>query len=181
MALADLLVAIEAEVNAEISAVVAAGDTDVRAIEELAKRSREDRGAAARSGWQTELQLTADREIGDAARVSRATALATRAAMLERVRNATRALLPRLLDDKLGALLIDAALSCARGPGVIRCAPRIAAQLKAPVDLSVELDASITGVEIELASGTRIVATLDALFEREWPRLAATAVAEADT
>ncbi len=34
-----------------------------------------------------------------------------------------------------------------------------------------------TGVVIELATGTQIVATLEALVEREWPRLSAAIVA----
>jgi hypothetical protein len=181
VALAELLAAIEAEAAAQVRELLDAGKADAAAIEEEASRARVAREAHLLATWSAEHWRTADAGVAEARHRTRAALLAARAAMLERVRAQTRALLPALVDARIGRALAGAALACANHPGVIRCAPVIAQDLGAPSALRVEADPAVaTGVEIELATGTRIVASLDALFDREWPQLASAAVALVD-
>lgn len=181
MAIADLVAAIEAEARAQISAVLAAGEAEASAIEAEAERARRDHRASTLQVWQAEHQRAADAQLVAAERRARALVLAARAAMLERIRLEVHALLPSLVDHTLGRALVTAALSCASGPGVLRCAPHLANLIVAPEELRVEPDPAVaTGVQIELASGARVVATLEALCEREWPRLAAFALTLVD-
>jgi len=182
VALAELVRAIELDAAAQIRALRAAAEADAARIDADAARARDDRTATATQAFAGERQALADAAIAAAERDARARALATRAAMLERVHAAVHARLPELLDDTVGRALLAGALACAgTSPGVVRCAPRLVAHARAiaPPSLRVEGDAQVaTGVVIELATGTQIVATLEALCEREWPRLAAAALAE---
>jgi len=177
VALADLLDAIEAEAAAQIRATVTTGDADAAQIDADAARARAERSDRETRSFAVEREALADRRLASARRTARAAVLTARAAMLERVRAVTRARLPGALDDAVGRSLLACAMTCTGGvAGVLRCTPALvdAARAAAPTEVRVECDPAIAaGVVIELAGGTRIIATLDALLDREWPRLAA--------
>jgi vacuolar-type H+-ATPase subunit E/Vma4 len=107
--------------------------------------------------------------------------LAARGRMLDRIRARLDGELASLLDDRLAAAVVGAALACAGDdPGVLRCAPAVlaVARARAPATIEVLADAAVaTGAVLELATGTRVDATLAALVEREWPALACEALA----
>lgn len=173
MALAELLAAIESEGAAQVRAVLAEGDAAAATVGADAQRARNARIDSERRAWSAQRQRVADVEIAEAAQHARAEMLSARSAMLDRIRDEICALLPGLVAET-GRALLDAALACAGGPGVARCAPQLAPLL--PPELRSEPDPTLSGIEIELATGTRIVATLDALLEREWHALAAVAL-----
>jgi hypothetical protein len=92
--------------------------------------------------------------------------------MLARLRTAVQAELARRLasDPALGKALAASALACCGGePATFRCAPG----LEPLLPTGAIVDASLTGVIAELASGTTVDATLLVALDREWPRLAA--------
>jgi vacuolar-type H+-ATPase subunit E/Vma4 len=181
VALADLLSALERDTQAEVRAILAAGAADAARIDEESTAARAEQIARAAAPAIADLRAADEARLAEITHRARADVLAARAAMLERIRAATRAELAGLVDTRLGDGLITAALACAGAePGVLRCAPALAsaARAAAPATLRVEVDAAVaTGVVVELASGTQIAATLDAFLEREWPRLACEALA----
>lgn len=179
MPIADLLSNLEREGEAEIRVLLAAAEAEVARIEAESARSRAHRLTASGKVVQAEHQAAADLEIAAATRRAREDVLTARAGVLSRVLAVTRDLLPALVaehGERLAPNLIAAALACTGcEPGVVRCAPSIVAcaRAAAPPNLRVEPDLLIaTGVVIELDRGTRIEASLDALLDREWPRLA---------
>jgi len=183
MALSDLVTQFERETEAEIRAIRSAGDAAAAQIDGEAARVRAERIAVAGAAVTAELRAAADLEIGAVARRARGEILTARAAMLDRIRDAIRGELPGLVasDVRLGASLVAAAIACTGGDGgELRCAPALveAARAAAPAALRVEGDPAVaTGAIIELSTGTRIDATLDALLDRAWPRLACEALA----
>lgn len=159
MPLGDLLEALKRDADAEVRAVTAAADADVARIDAESVRACSDCLAQAVRAATEEERVVAEARLAEADRRHRREVLEARAAMLERIRAAVKDELPRLLDDALRAKL-RAAVD-AYGEGTPRETP--------------------TGYVIELADGTRIDATLDAVLDRVWPRLAAEAVVLVDT
>ena len=102
--------------------------------------------------------------------------------LLERLRAAVSEQLPGLVagDPELRRALVMAALACVGDEaGTLRCAPVISdiARRAAPTAIRVEVEPGIaTGVVIELATGTRIDATVTTLLDRLWPTLACEAL-----
>lgn len=179
MALAELVQALEHDAAGQIRALLAAAQAQADQLEADASRGRDDAVARASDAYRAQCRADADARIADAQRASRTAVLAARAAMLDRVRAALRAELPARL-DLAGDALVREAIACAGArPGVLRCPPVLVARARelAPSTLRVETAEVGSGVVIELASGTQIVATLDALLGRECPRLAAAIVA----
>jgi hypothetical protein len=96
--------------------------------------------------------------------------------MLARVLVEVRAALPAYLPAATTVLARAAITHVGTRDGVVRCTPVIVDEMRAvaPPTLRVEPDESVrAGVVIDLATGLQIIASLDALLEREWPRLAA--------
>ncbi len=174
MALHDLLATFERDTEREAGAIRAAADADVARIAADSARDRAARIAKATAAASAEHRAAADRELAAALRDARVAVLAARAAMLARIRAATDAALA--VDSRLGAVLVADAVACAGGePGTLRCTPALvdAARAAAPASLHVQADPEVAaGVIVELASGTRVDATLATLLAREWPRLA---------
>lgn len=152
MPLADLMQALELEAAESVRAIVDDARARAAALEAAAARERAERSERATRERRDACRTDADARLASAHREARASVLAARAAMLDRVRDAVRAQLPARAGE-VGGVLAAAALACAgTAPGVRRDLP--------------------TGVIVELASGTQLVATLDALLYREWPALA---------
>lgn len=183
MPLPDLVRALERDTEAEVRAILAAGEAQAAQLEADGARARADLLARDAAEAATQHQARAATQLADVARASRHEVLAARAAMLARLREAVDAALPHLLaaDPRLGASSLTAALACAdAGPATLRCAPTLlaAARAAAPPTITVVADPEVaTGVVLELASGTRVDATLATLLAREWPRLACEAIA----
>ena len=176
MPLAELVTAFERDTETEVLAILAAGIAEAARIDAAATRARSERIAGASGTFAAGRRIDADARIAEASRRARIAVLATRAAMLDRVRAAVRAQLPALVDTRLGTNLIAAAVACVGDePGTLRCRPGLVevARRLAPASVQVEADAEVaTGAIIDVATGTRIEATLDAFLDREWPRLA---------
>lgn len=157
MPLADLVQALERDAAAQIRSLLDTASAHARALEAQAAHDREDRAMRAANACREECRASADERRAAAQQTARAEVLTERAAMLERVRTALLAQLPAYA-SRVKPALERAAKACAGDrPAVTREVP--------------------TGVVIELATGTQIVATLEALVEREWPRLSAAIVA----
>ena len=168
MPLANLIGAIESAAAAEAIALRETARAHAEQLEGDAARVREERAASAARSRGDACQRDADQRIVAAQRATRARVLTARAELLDRVHAAIRA---RLLGavPQVAPVLAEAALAC--GEGRARCHPSLAPNVPGAV-----LDATISGVVIEQPSGTEIVATLDALLAREWPRFAATVI-----
>lgn len=183
MALPELLEAIERDATAQIEAVRAAAELEVQQIEADGERDHARLQAEVARTAREEHQRAADAELAIARRRARVEILVARAAMLDRVRAALHAQLPEIAAP-LGPVMVSAALSCVGSAhGVLRCpTPWMEhARAVAPASLTIEpAPPGATGVVIELATGTHVVATLETLLEREWPRLATEAQALAD-
>ncbi|HTJ45201.1 MAG TPA: hypothetical protein VL463_24010 [Kofleriaceae bacterium] len=183
MALGELLHALERDGDAAARAVRDAAAAEIARLDAGAARARAARLAEDRDAFGAAAQARADARVADAVRVSRATTFAARADLLGRVRDALRGALPSVLReraDTLGPALVTAAIDAAGGAaGVMQVAPAIeaCARAAAPPTLRIEL-AEVTGAVIELERGVRIDATLDAILDRSWPRLAPRALAE---
>jgi len=156
VALGELLRALERDAADEARAVVDAARSAAAELEAVATRSRGDVIARAAREHGDAIRRAADATVAEAQRAARSRVLAARAAMLDRVRAEIAALLPARA-DALRARLARAAASY--GEGIRHDEP--------------------TGVVIELPSGARNVATLEALVDRDWAALAATIVREA--
>lgn len=155
MPLPELLRAIERDAVSEAAAVVDAARTAAADLEAAAARERAELVARTSREHADVARRAADARIAAAEREARTRVLAARAAMLERVRAAITAQLPARADVMRDDLARAAA---SFGTGTRRDEP--------------------TGVVLELASGTRVVVTLAAVVERDWPQLAAAIVAE---
>lgn len=183
MAIADLLQALERDAAAQARALVDDARARAAEIEAAALRAREASSARELAAARDACQAAADEQVFGAGQRARATLLTARAEMLERVRAALRAQLPAVLAERgdVADALATAAFRCAGDrPGTVRCAPAIAAHLRAtaPATLRIEPAEDVaTGVVIELDAGPTFVATLDALVDRDWPRLAGAIVA----
>lgn len=156
MPLGELLLALERDAAAEASAVVESARSAAEQLETSASRTRGDEIARQAREYEATARRSADARIAESQRTVRARVLAARAAMLDRVRAEIAARLPALADELREEL---ARLAAPYGAGVRRDEP--------------------TGVVVELASGARSVATLEALVERDWPELAVAIVREA--
>jgi vacuolar-type H+-ATPase subunit E/Vma4 len=179
MALTELVQAIEREATEQVRALLATASAQAERVEADAARRHSDESAHAVHAWEEECRSRSDERRATAQRSARATMLTARAAMLDRVRAALQAELPAHA-ERVAAALARAAIDCAgMRAGVLRCPPGLVtvASKLVPASLHV-LAADIgSGVIIELADGTQIVATLEALADREWPQLAAAIVA----
>ena len=182
MALAELLRVLEDETAAEVRAIAEAAADEAARIETEAFASRSERIASATAAFGAKRRAAGDGELAAANRAARGDVLAARAAMLERIRAGVREQLPAVLagDPELGRALVAAALACIGDePGTLRCAPVLAdiAREAAPAAIRVAAEPGVaTGVIVELATGTRIDATLTALLDRVWPTLACEAL-----
>jgi hypothetical protein len=179
MALAELVQALEREATEQIRALLATASARATQLEDDAARRDRDESAHAAQAWSEECRASADERRAIAQQAARASMLTARAAMLDRVRAALLMQLPAYV-ERVGAALARAAIECAGArPGVLRCPPGLVAIASAiaPASLHVVSADVGCGVIIELADGTQMVATLEALAEREWPRLAAAVVA----
>lgn len=158
MPLADLLGALERYATDEARAIAAAAEAEVARIDAASVHACGDCLAEAVRIATDEQRALAGTVLADVDRRRRRAVLEARAAMLERIRAAVRDELPALVDAALRAKLTAAA--SAYGDGTLREVP--------------------TGVIIERADGTRIDATLEAMLDRNWPRLAGEALALVD-
>lgn len=180
MALPELIQAFERDTQAELAAIRAAAEAEVRAIDAEAARARGERIASAAAATVVEHRAQADADVAAALHRARADIYTHRTAMLQRLRVEIEHQLVALLDASLGDALLRVAIACAGDePGTLHCAPTLAlrARVLAPASLQIASDDTVaTGAIIELASGTRIDATLARLLEREWPQLSGEAV-----
>ena len=187
MALAELLRVLEDGTAAEVRAITDAAASEAAHIDADASARQSERVASAMAAFAAECRAAGDAEIAAANRAARADVLAARVAMLERLRAAVCEQLSGVVagDLELGRALVMAALACVGDePGTLRCAPVIAdiAREAAPAAIRVEVEPRIaTGVVIELATGTRIEATLTTLLDRMWPTLACEALRQERT
>lgn len=186
LALSELLRVLENDTAAEVRAIAEAAAGEAARIETAGSARRSERIASAMAAFAAERRAAGDSEIAAANRVARADILVARAAMLERVRAGVREQLLDVLagDPELGRALATAALACVGDePGTLRCAPLIAdiAREAAPAAIRVEAEPGVTGVVIDLATGTRIDATLTTLLDRVWPTLACEALQQERT
>ncbi len=157
MALTDLVQALERDAAEQVRALLEAAASAAAHLEAQAARRRDEASTHALDAWRDECRAGADERAAKARRAARARVLTARAAMLDRVRAALLVQLPAVA-DRVRPALQRAALACAGArPGVSREVP--------------------TGIVIELPNGTEIVATLEALVERDWPQLATRTVA----
>ena len=159
MALSDLLDVFERDTDGEIRAITSAGAGEAARIVRDAEHAAAERIAAALATYRAQRVADADAELSAAIRSARQRVLVARAAMLERLRVAIANELPARYarDPELATVLEEAARSCAGSEAI-------------------ELTEAPTGTVLELASGTRIDATLDAVLARAWPRLACEAL-----
>jgi vacuolar-type H+-ATPase subunit E/Vma4 len=180
MALPQLIEAFERDTEAELAAIRTAAEAEIRAIDAEAARGRGERIASAAAATAIEHRAQADADVAAALHRARADIYAHRSAMLGRLRAEIEHQLVGLLDTEVGDALLRVAISCAGDePGMLHCTPILAlrARVLAPESLHIVADDTVaTGAIIELASGTRIDATLARLLEREWPRLSGEAV-----
>jgi phosphoribosylaminoimidazole carboxylase (NCAIR synthetase) len=160
MPLADLVQALERDAAAQIRVLLDGAASRVAQLEAEAARHRDDMSAQTAQAWRDECRAGADDQEATTRQAARAAVLTARAAMLERVRAALLAQLPAYASRVLPALE-RAALACAG-------------------DRRFERHDRACGFVLELDTGTHVVATLDALAEREWPSLAAAVVARVD-
>jgi vacuolar-type H+-ATPase subunit E/Vma4 len=179
MALADLVRTLERDATEQVRALLEAAAVQTAQREADAARRRSEEATHALQAWAEECRARAEERRASAQQAARADVLAARAEMLDRVRTALLAQVPAHA-SRVGATFARAAIACA-GPreGVLRCPPALldTATALAPASLRVEAADVGCGVVIELASGTQLVATLEALADREWPRLAGAIVA----
>ena len=182
MALAELIRVLEDSTAAEVRAIAEAAAGEAARIETDALARRSERIARATAAFAAKRRATGDGEIAAANRAARGEVLAARAAMLERIRAGVREQLPAVLagDPELGRALVAAALACVGDEsGILRCAPQLAdiAREAAPAAIRIEAEPGVaTGLVVELATGTRIDATLTTLLDRVWPTLACAAL-----
>lgn len=155
MALSDLLVALQRDADAEVRALATAAAEDAARIDADAARTCAARLAEALRDLSAHEQDKHRAQLADAERRARRVVLEARAAMLTRLHDAVRALLPGLVDPALRARF--AAAAAAFGEGARRDLP--------------------TGVAIDLPDGgPSIEASLDAALDGAWPRLAGEAL-----
>lgn len=175
MPLGELLDAMQREATSEAAAIVEGARQRAEQLAAQAASERALRRSQEIARFARDAQTASDAVLAATHHTATAATLRARAELLDRVHRELTSLLPELA-SAIGPRLVAAALACAdRGAGVLRCAPALAdhARQAAPASIVVEARAEVaTGVQIELASGTLIVATLAALCEREWPRLA---------
>ncbi|HEY5948557.1 MAG TPA: hypothetical protein VIV40_23860 [Kofleriaceae bacterium] len=179
MALADLVQALERDATEQVRALLEAASAQATQLEAEASRRRAEESAHALQAWTDECRARSEERRATAQQAARANVLTARAAMIDRVRAALASQLPEYV-TVVGAALARAAIACAAArPGVLSCPPALLDVVRplAPASLRVEAADVGCGVVIELASGTQIIATLEALATREWPRLAAAIVA----
>jgi vacuolar-type H+-ATPase subunit E/Vma4 len=182
MALAELLRVLEDDAAGEVRAIAEAAAGEAARIDAEASARRSVRLASATAGFAAKHRAAGDAEIAVANRAARADILAARAGMLERVRAGVSEQLPDVLagDPVLARVLVAAALACVgEESGTLRCTPVLAdiAREASPAAIRVEAEPDIaTGLVIELATGTRIDATLTTLLDRVWPSLACEAL-----
>ena len=153
MPLADLVRALELDAAAQVRALLAGARARADEIEAAAGNGREATLAREIAASNAEYRASADDKVAAVRQRMRTTVLVARAEMLDRVRAALLAQLPAHL-PRVAAALARAAQTCVGEAKYVEC--------RVP-----------TGVVLELDNGTQIVATLEALVEREWPRLAA--------
>lgn len=160
MALHELLRVFERDTDGEVRAILDAGDAEAARVLAEAERERADRVATAVAAFARHEQAAADAQLAAGEHRARAGVLVARAAMLQRVREAIAVELQARFasDPQLAELLDAAACACAGGE-------------------QGELARVATGVVLELPSGTRIEASLAAVLDRYWPRLACEALA----
>ena len=181
MPLADLLRSLEQDAAGQVRAVLAHGEAAAEQVDTEATRSRDDQLARAAGEHRATCQCTADARIAQAQHAARTRVLEARAAMLARVLDDVRAALPASLPAAAPALARAAIAHAGAREGVVRCTPAIVDDVRAAAAAHLHVEASSAvraGVVIDVAGGTQIVATLDALLEREWPRLAAALLAQ---
>ena len=159
MPLADLIQALERDAAEQIRVLSDVASARAAQLEAEAARRRDDTSANAMQAWRDECRARADEREATVRQAARAAVLASRAAMLDRVRASLLAQLPAYASRVMPALA-RAALACAGDRPHTR-------------------RDGACGVVIELDTGTQIAATLDALAAREWPSLAAAVVAQA--
>ncbi len=180
MALPELIEAFERDTEAELAAIRAAVEAEIRAIDAEAARARGERIASAAAATAVEHRAQADADVAAALHRARADIYTHRTAMLGRLRAEVERHLPALLESAVGEALLRVAIACAGDePGTLHCTPilSVRARVLAPPSLQITGDDEVaTGVIVELASGTRIDATLVRLLDREWPQLSGEAV-----
>ncbi len=180
MALSELIEAFERDTEAELASIRTAAEAEIHAIDAEAARVRGERIASAAAATAVEHRAQADADVAAALHRARADIYTHRTAMLSRLRHEVEMHLPALLDSAVGDALLRVAIACAGDePGTLHCTPILAlrARVLAPPSLSVAGDDAVaTGVIIDLASGTRIDATLARLLDREWAQLSGEAV-----
>lgn len=183
MPLEHLLNALERDATAQTESLLAAARAEVTTI----SRDADARLARLRNDFlgsrEAELKGAAATALGEARRASRATALAARLRLLERVLAAARARLPAALASPayraaLPQHVAQGLRAIGDEPAVIRCpellAPAVQAAVATRPDVTVRADAaSAAGVTITTTDGAiEADNTLDGRLERLRSRLA---------
>jgi vacuolar-type H+-ATPase subunit E/Vma4 len=154
VALSDLLLALQHDADLEVRALETAATHDATRIEAEAARTCATRLAQALRELAEHERTAHGGQLVEVERRHQRTVLEARSAMLARLHAAVKSQLPGLVDDAVRARL--AAAASAFGEGTRRDVP--------------------TGVIVELADGTVVEASLAAVFERSWHRLAGEAL-----
>lgn len=154
MALAELLLALQRDADAEVRAIEIAASEEAERIDADAARVCAARVATAVHELSAREQDKGSVHLAEVERRHRRLVLEARAAMLARLNEAVRAQLPGLVDAPLRARFAVAA--AAYGEGTRRDLP--------------------TGVVIDLPDGPTIEVSLDSVLDGAWPRLAGEAL-----
>jgi vacuolar-type H+-ATPase subunit E/Vma4 len=154
MALADLLLALQRDADAEVHAIETAASEEAARIDADAAQVCAARLAAAVRELAVHEQDKGSAHLADVERRHRRVVLEARAAMLARLNEAIRACLPGLVDPPLRERF--AAAAATYGEGTRRDLP--------------------TGVVVDLPDGPTVEVSLDSVLDGAWPRLAGEAL-----
>lgn len=173
MSLPELLAALERQAAAEVAAIDAAARAELVAARAEAARRRDDRARAELASRRAAAEVAAAAAIAEAERAARRLVLDARAAMLERLRAAVLARLPAAAPVVVDRLIDRAMTGAGAGRVVLRCPPSLARAVESRGAAPVVADPETrSGVRADVDGGRLVVdATLEALFERVWPRL----------
>ena len=183
-----LLATLERDAVAEIARIEAESRTRALAIIAAAERRMQERRDAALGARRAAGRVALERALAAARHAARERALQARAALLDRVFTAIRAVLPELATTaeyqaRLASELEQARAFLAERPAVVRCAPELAEKLRQVAHtngrLKIEPDGGISaGFRVATQDGAlEVDATLEGRLRRAQPRIAIEALA----
>ena len=183
-----LLATLDRNAMAEIARIEAEGRTRAQAITDAAERRMRERRDAALGARRVEARITLERALAAARHAARERALEARAALLDRVFAAIRAVLPEAAisaeyQARMANELEQARAFTAERPAVVRCAPGLAEKLRQVARtngrLKIEPDGGISaGFRVATEDGAlEVDATLEGRLRRAQPRIAIEALA----